>query len=117
MDDDFNTAGALGAIFDAVSAANLQAAAPQKNPAALQAAQNTIRLMLNVLGLRPQRAKASGSAGVSEKLVELLLQVRQEARTVKQFALSDKVRNGLKALGYEVEDLPGGKWAVKKLNQ
>jgi len=67
----------------------------------------------SVLGLRPHRAKAGG-AGDSEKLVDLLLQARQEARKAKLFALGDKIRSDLKALGYEVEDLPGGKWAVKK---
>ena len=49
-----------------------------------------------------------------DQLVELLLHTRLEARKAKQFALADKIRADLHAFGYEVEDLPGGKWAVKK---
>jgi cysteinyl-tRNA synthetase len=115
MDDDFNTAGALAAIFDAVSAVNQLASQPQENGDALQATRLAILAMLNILGLRTQRVQSQGGGKESEQLVELLLQVRKEARTARQFTLSDKVRTGLKALGYEVEDLPDGKWAVKKV--
>ncbi|HEY3322717.1 MAG TPA: cysteine--tRNA ligase [Planctomycetota bacterium] len=113
MDDDFNTAGALGVVFDLVSHANQELAKNVLTPEQIAAALATIRLMLSVLGLRPHRAKAA-SAGDSEQLVELLMQARLEARTAKQYQLGDKIRNGIKALGYEVEDLPGGKWVVMK---
>jgi len=109
MDDDFNTAGALGVVFEAVSAANL---GKMPEEASAQAGVSIFK-MLVVLGIRPHRAKAGG-AGDSEKLVDLLLQTRQEARKAKLFALGDKIRGDLKALGYEVEDLAGGKWAVKR---
>lgn len=109
MDDDFNTAGALGVVFESVSAANVGKMAED----ALAQVGVSIRRMLTVLGIRPHRAKAGG-AGDSEKLVDLLLRARQEARKAKLFALGDKIRSDLKVLGYEVEDLPGGKWVVKK---
>ena len=119
MDDDFNTAGALGVIFDLVSAANQKRSGkdPKQVQADIQSAigyGKLIREFLQVLGIRSDRSKAVGGAGDSDKLIELLLQVRQEARAAKQFSLSDKVRNGLKELGYEIEDLPGGKSVVKK---
>jgi len=114
MDDDFNTAGALGEIFDAVSKLNVKlAGSGAVDVEALALARNEIVEMLNVLGIRPARAKAA-SSGDSEKLAELLLQVRQDVRTAKQYAISDKIRDGLKGLGYEVEDLPGGKSVAKK---
>lgn len=72
-----------------------------------------ISIQLWILGIRPTRAKAA-TAGDSDKLVDLLMQTRLDARATKQYPLGDKIRDGLKALGYEVEDLPGGKWAVKK---
>lgn len=117
MDDDFNTAGALAQVFEVVNVINREANAGQPLDdnwlARSRSLVETASAMLSVLGIRPQRAKAGG-AGDSEKLVELLLQTRQEARKVKQFALADKIRADLAALGYEVEDLPGGKWTVKK---
>ncbi len=115
MDDDFNTAGALGEIFDAVSKANGLIAGSKSEADLKQAAmlRNDIIEILNVLGIRPHRAKTT-SAGDSEKLVDLLLQVRQDVRVAKQYAISDKIRDGLKGLSYEVEDLPGGKSLAKK---
>jgi cysteinyl-tRNA synthetase len=120
MDDDFNTAGALAAVFDLVTAVNQELAKhpPGEGLAAAdllgcRTAGMTIRRLLETLGLRPDRARAAGSPD-SEQLVELLLKTRQEARQVKQFALADSVRRGLTDLGYEVEDLLDGKWKVKK---
>ena len=114
MDDDFNSAGALAAIFDLVVHANQALANKTALPDQLRAWATALKQMLEVLGLRAVRAKAAGSAADSDKLVELLIQARQEARAAKQYALGDKIRDGLKALGYEIEDLPGGKWVVKK---
>jgi cysteinyl-tRNA synthetase len=113
MDDDFNTAGALGVLFEYVSTTNQEIAKNALSATASAQALVTIRTMLNVLGIRPHRAKIGG-AGDSEKLVDLLLQVRQDVRVAKQYPISDKIRDGLKGLGYEVEDLPGGKSLAKK---
>ncbi|MGD0092166.1 MAG: cysteine--tRNA ligase [Planctomycetota bacterium] len=118
MDDDFNTAGALGVLFDVVNTMNLRLLAnvdpisPQ-HVGELKMLAGFVAARLSILGIRPHRAKAGG-AGDSERLVDLLLQARQEARKAKLFALGDKIRSDLKALGYEIEDLPSGKWAVKR---
>jgi cysteinyl-tRNA synthetase len=120
MDDDFNTAGALAAVFDLVSAVNQELARHSPGGAlgsadllGYRTAGTTIRRLLETLGLRPDRAHAAGTAD-SDSLVELLLKTRQEARQAKHFALADAIRKGLTDLGYEVEDLPDGKWTVKK---
>jgi cysteinyl-tRNA synthetase len=113
MDDDFNTAGALGTVFELAREANRELGEPGPNLLVMVQAYWEIRKLLTILGIRPHRAKAGG-AGDSEKLVDLLLQARQEARKAKLFALGDKIRGDLKALGYEVEDLPGGKSTAKK---
>lgn len=120
MDDDFNTAGALSAVFDLVTAANQEVAAikpdapvTEGHATGFRMALGTLVELLQVLGFRPQR-EAAASAGDGEALVELLMKTRAEARAAKQFALGDKIRDDLKALGYDVEDLPGGKWKVKK---
>ena len=115
MDDDFNTAGALGAIFELAGEANKALAHDGgKNPAMLISARKSIAGMLGVLGIRAERPKAAGGAGDAEKLIELLLEIRQDVRKARQFPISDKIRDGLKSLGYEVEDLPGGSSIVKK---
>jgi cysteinyl-tRNA synthetase len=122
MDDDFNTAGALAAVFHLCSWANSDQGLAREcsldfselsKAAFLSSIREEIRLFLAVLGIRPHRAKAGG-AGDSEKLAELLMQARQEARKAKLFPLSDKIRADLTGLGYQVEDLPSGKWVVKK---
>jgi cysteinyl-tRNA synthetase len=116
MDDDFNTAGALAAVFDLVTEANKQLASPTPDWKVLGSARNDLTTILEILGFRTTRGSKPSSAdsGDSLKLVDLLLQVRQDVRAAKLYSVSDKIRNGLKELGYEVEDLPGGKWAVKK---
>jgi len=70
--------------------------------------------LMETLGLRPIRAQATASSADTKSLLDLLLQTRQDARKVKQFVLADGIRDGLTGLGYEVEDLPDGKWSVKK---
>jgi cysteinyl-tRNA synthetase len=116
MDDDFNTAGALAALFDLVSEVNRQLASKSPNFVTLNAARDDLNTILYTLGIRPQRANNSKSADSDDclKLVDLLLHVRQDVRAAKLFAVGDKIRNSLKDLGYDVEDLPGGKWVVKK---
>ena len=100
MDDDFNTAGALGTLFDLVRAINTArdagASAEQ-----LLLAQKTLRELAGVFGLR--LTEKTGSAG-AEKYIDLLLEVRAEARKQKQWAMSDLIRDRLKELGITVED-------------
>ena len=71
-----------------------------------------------ITALRDSGAKGltviSNNAGVDEFGLGLLLQTRQDARKAKQFELADAIRENLTKLGYEVEDLPDGKWSVKK---
>ena len=115
MNDDFNTAGALATVFDIISDANKDLAGAAPDRTKLAQARADIVTMLNVLGIRATReVKGGADSGDSLKLVDLLLHVRQDVRAAKLYAVSDKIRNGLKDLGYEVEDLPGGKWIVKR---
>ncbi|MEI6232569.1 MAG: cysteine--tRNA ligase [Planctomycetota bacterium] len=116
MDDDFNTAGALAAVFDLVSIINKELTSKAPNAELLHTARRDLITVLNTLGIRSERASkpSASDGGDSLKLVDLLLQVRQDVRAAKLWPVSDKIRNGLKDLGYEVEDLPGGKWTVKK---
>jgi len=101
MDDDFNTSGGLAALFELVRGINTARDADATNPE-LASAQETLRTLASVLGLRLQEKK-SGS-GEADKLVDLLVEVRTEMRKQKQWAMSDLIRDRLKALGVTIED-------------
>jgi len=110
MDDDFNTAGALAAIFELVKAINT-ARDQDATDTQLQPAQAVLRELTNVLGLRLAEKTESGDA---EKFIELLIEVRSEIRKQKLWALSDLIRDRLKELGVTLEDSKDGtrwRWA------
>ena len=107
---DFNTASGLSAIFDLVSAANASVKAGTGG-ASLGEAATLLRELLTVLGLPTDREKPA-SGELEEKLLELLVGIRGEARAEKQFSIADKIRNELKALGVEIEDVPDGESRV-----
>ena len=101
MDDDFNSAGALGHVFDLVRIIN-QARDQGTDPKGLQPAQALVLELTNILGLELDRARASG--GEAAPFVELLLEIRAELRQQKIWALSDLVRDRLLELNVLIED-------------
>ena len=116
MDDDFNTAQALGVLFDLSRDVNaaLSAGTPGRND--LEGAGKALAdLGEGVLGLdfrEPGRGAASN--GAEESLLELLVDLRGEFRTQKNWAMADRVRDRLAELGYAIEDGPNGaKWRRK----
>ena len=105
MDDDFNTAGALGYLFDLVRAIN-QARDASATAEELAPAQATLRELTGVLGLRIEET-AEDEAGAAP-FIDLLMEIRKALREEKLWALSDKVRDDLKELGVLVEDTKDG---------
>ncbi|MFZ5855206.1 MAG: cysteine--tRNA ligase [Chloroflexota bacterium] len=104
MDNDFNTAGAIAALFELVKAINT-ARDGGATDAQLLAAQNMLRTLTGVLGLRLQDKKGSADA---DPFINLLIEVRTEARKQKQWAMSDLIRDRLKELGVTIEDSKDG---------
>jgi cysteinyl-tRNA synthetase len=100
MDDDFNTAGALGMLFDLVRAVNT-ARDLGADDAQLRPAQDTLRELTGILGLRLTVKTGSGDA---DRFVNLLVEVRSEVRRQKLWTLSDLIRDRLKELGVTIED-------------
>ena len=100
MDDDFNTAGALGYIFELVRAINTARNKGATNEQ-LQPAQETLRELTGVLGLRLEEKSGAGDA---DKFIDLLVEVRSEVRAQKLWALSDQIRDKLAELGVTIED-------------
>lgn len=110
MDDDFNTAGALAALFDLVRAINTARDAGVGDPPCA-AAQAKFRSLIDVLGLRLVVPQAAGQS--IAPFVELLLTVRLELRKAQQWALADKIRDELKVLGVVVKDTAqGSSWRM-----
>ena len=112
MNDDFNTARALAVIFELVGSI-FDALATSKNPdsatlEALKKADDALCEILQTLGIPRERSIVGGSSD-SEELVNLLLSLRSTARDNKNFETADAVRDGLKVIGFEIEDLAGGK--------
>ncbi len=101
MDDDFNTAGALGHIFDLVKEIN-QARTAGLEAEPLGNAQEALRALTGVLGLKLSVETIHGQEATP--YIELLVEVRQELRQAKQWELSDLVRDRLADLGIQVED-------------
>lgn len=112
MDDDFNTAGALGHLFELVRVIN-QARDAGATQAQLHPAQSALRALMEVLGLRPEAPRRHGGAE-AEPFVDLLVEVRSALRQAKQWELADRIRDRLAELGVQLEDGPQGttwRWA------
>ena len=105
MDDDFNTAGALGHVFTLVRAINTARDAGVGGESFAEA-QATLREMADLLGveLREERGKGADVAS----FIETLIKVREALRQEKQWALADSVRDRLAGLGVVMEDGPQG---------
>ena len=105
MDDDFNTAGALGYMFDLVRSIN-QARDGSATAGEIEAAQALLLELGGVLGL--SLAEKDGDTTGAAPFIDLLIEVRKELRNEKLWALSDKVRDELKARGVVLEDTKEG---------
>jgi cysteinyl-tRNA synthetase len=117
MDDDLNTSSAVAVIHEAVREANAALAAGDA-PAVRQALAS-VRAMLDVLGVDPLSPQWSSTdtgdlTRVVDSLVALALQQRAAARTRKDWAAADAVRDQLKQAGIAVEDTPtGSRWTLE----
>ena len=107
MDNDFNTAGAIAALFELskfINTARDNGATGEQ----LKSAQNTFRGLAGVLGLKLEEKQGSGDA---DAFINLLIEIRAEVRKQKLWALSDQIRDKLKELNVTIEDSKDGtKW-------
>jgi cysteinyl-tRNA synthetase len=111
MDDDFNTPQAIAVLFDLSRSINeLIASADGASIHALEKADKFFGESFDtILGLTPKTNVRSSSSDLLEpNLVEMLIDARKEARTNKLWALSDSIRDKLKALGIILEDTKDG---------
>ncbi len=102
MDDDLNTPQALAILFDLARNIN-RASSGGENVSGAQAA---LRELAGVLGL--SLAAPAARQQEAAPFIDLLIAVRSELRAAKQWALSDRIRDGLAELGVELKDGPEG---------
>ncbi|EPZ45901.1 cysteine--tRNA ligase [Alicyclobacillus acidoterrestris] len=108
MDDDFNTADGISAIFEGVRRINTRLAQGNLLVTDLHAYRTVLVELLNVLGI-PERQ------GVSlEQEIAQLIEERNEARARRDFNRADEIRDALKRRGIILEDTPQGtRWSFE----
>ncbi|MEW5954209.1 MAG: cysteine--tRNA ligase [Bacillota bacterium] len=119
MDDDFNTALAISAVFDLTREVNSflnSRASSAGGRAGLVKAMDVFRAFNEVLGIFKVDRNGNlliddrevGEASLVNGLIELIIKIRQDARGRKDWASADAIRDGLKELGIILEDTPRG---------
>lgn len=119
MDDDFNTGGAVGVLFELRKTINGFIADQKLETAgksdvnlvsALTSSVTLLKELSNLLGVfvKPLPKKSAGDDEFTGELMKLVLELRAEARTTKNWPMSDKIRDRLKAMKVTVEDRPDG---------
>jgi cysteinyl-tRNA synthetase len=119
MDDDFNTGAAISELFELLRVLNKAvdehqledpSARTEAALAAFRRGVQTLRELTALLGMftqRPQEASQNGSELLGQ-LLDLLVEVRTDARAAKNFAMADKIRDSLTELGVTLEDRKEG---------
>lgn len=117
MDDDFNTAGALSALFQSVSLINrfmddhrVETSTRDELRELSLAAARTVVEDARILGLfeHPPESTRNGDDALSAELLNLFVRLRNDAKSEKNYALADKIRDELASLGVTLEDRPDG---------
>lgn len=105
MDEDFNTAQAIGVLFELVRELNkaMDEALSQEGYARVQEVKEyLLSILRDVLGIEVEVEKQMEDLTVD--LVEFILALRRDARAEKNWALSDKIRDRLLELGIQIKD-------------
>ncbi len=113
MDEDLAMPAALAALHDEVRSGN--SAFDSGQDAQVEASLHSVLAMTSVLGINPidWATAGSGSAGLLDGLIQVLISERNTARANKDFAQSDAIRNQLQAAGITLEDAADGThWSV-----
>ncbi len=101
MNDDFNTALAISYIYEAIKLANSELNNSEKDIYKLKYLESFIEeSAINILGLELEEQENKKD----EELLNFILDLRSELRNNKNYELSDKIRDELTKLGYEVND-------------
>jgi cysteinyl-tRNA synthetase len=118
MDDDFNTPKALAKVFELVSRINAlkggQLSLKEVSKETLEAFKQGLgTLLFDVFGLRDEGEVAGASGETLSKVMDLVLDLRAQARAEKNWSMSDKLRDALNDAGIVVKDgKDGAEWTA-----
>ena len=107
MNDDFNTALASAALFDMAREINTYLKQDVLDKAALEKAADVYTALLNIMGL-DFTADNGANDGLVDDLMNLLIDLRKQARAEKNYAMADQIRNQLNEIGVVLEDTKQG---------
>ena len=119
INDDLNTPTVIATLFDACRVVN------QVNDGKATLVQADIdelkdlfkTFLIDILGIRMDIVEGGGAGALEpfEKAVDLLLEIRRDAKQKKDWATSDLIRNRLEEAGFDVKDTKDGfEWSLKK---
>ncbi|MDD4760116.1 MAG: cysteine--tRNA ligase [Bacteroidaceae bacterium] len=117
MNDDLNSPIVISHLFDACHLINQLINKQQTiKPKALEALQSIFKTFaFDILGLKMETASSNEREEAFSKTVDLLLQIRNEAKAKKDWTTSDEIRNELSKLGFEIKDTKdGATWKLDK---
>lgn len=103
MDDDFNTADAIAAVFELVRKINTALGSPEVTKGDIKVYQDEFSALTNVLGLLYNKKDDDIPAEIAE-----LIEERKAARKAKDFAKADAIREKITEMGYIVEETRQG---------
>lgn len=113
MDDDFNTPGAIGTIFELIADANKfiseHESLSDQGRAVLGRVHSAITDLCGILGMDVAKdAIPAEDKSLVDELIKLILEIRQDARERRDWVTADKIRNGLANTGIKLEDTREG---------
>lgn len=103
MDDDINVQNGIAVVYELVKFANLYSEKNEVHDKSIDAIQNLLKQLMSIFGV-----KLTATGQIDDDDIKKLIDQRDEARKNKDFALSDKIRDDLKAKGIILEDTPQG---------
>ena len=107
MNDDFNTALAIAALFELAKDINIYLKKDQFDAKTLEMAQKVLTDLANVLGIELE-ASTGADDDLADKLMDLIIAIRKDARANKDFQTADRIRDGLAEIGVILEDSKAG---------
>jgi len=115
MDDDLNTPGLLSGIFEGVRLINSVNDGGEKlTNADLESLKNLFDIFVfEILGLKDETA-SRGNEKLTDDLMRIIIDLRQQAKNSKEWALADHIRQELKKAGISLKDLKdGADWEIE----
>jgi cysteinyl-tRNA synthetase len=117
MADDMNSPIAIASLFEGVKMINsIDDGTSTITSADREALKSLFNIFVfDIFGLNPDNQAEVGNTEVLNEVVALLMKLRAEAKTNKDWATSDKIRNELATIGFDIKDGKDGvSWELKK---